>query len=61
MSEGCLEGVWKLSGRCQENDREVLEGVWSRRCLHAVKKVLKNIKNHNGSVGQTRTGISKTG
>ena len=27
-SRGCLEGVWEVSGRCQEGDRNVLECVW---------------------------------
>ena len=52
MSEGCLEGVGKLSGSCQEG---------SGRCLEDVKKVLKSMKNHNGSEGQARTGVARTG
>ena len=34
MSEGCPEGVWRLSGQC-------MEAVWkvSRRCLQGIKMI----------------------
>ena len=60
MSIGCLEGVWKVSGRCLESTRKVsggcLKGVWkvSTRCLGTGLVRIGQVK-----LGQVKSGQVK--